>query len=357
MRFGLFGGARTEVGTQVSDSRIYSDYIDYICEAEALGFESVFLVEHHFTGFGQISATLSFLTYLAAKTSRIRLGTAVLVLPWHHPVLLAEQAATLDLLSQGRLDLGIGKGYRWGEFHGFQLPMAEAQDRYDEAVAFLRQAWTTPGRFSHHGKYWHLEDIIVEPAPVQKPHPPLWIGAFSGDSIRRAAEGGFNLLLGQAGSPDLVAESIGIYRRAVEAQGRQFDPMSVGLTRALHIAYTAEEREKAHELRSTFMRNVQQLSLSPSGGSPTLGRPRRALTAEEMHRATETDALIGPPEEIVARLKRLEAGGVNYVMVIDVGGSLTALTTFAREVMPEFAPHPRPIPAGGEREGPASAGG
>jgi alkanesulfonate monooxygenase SsuD/methylene tetrahydromethanopterin reductase-like flavin-dependent oxidoreductase (luciferase family) len=79
MKFGLFGGARTEMGEQVGDSRIYSDYVDYICEAEALGFHSVFLVEHHFTGFGQISATLNFLTFLAAKTSTIRLGTAVLV--------------------------------------------------------------------------------------------------------------------------------------------------------------------------------------------------------------------------------------------------------------------------------------
>ncbi len=81
MRFGLFGGARTEMGEQADDSRIYTDYIDYICEAEALGFHSVFLVEHHFTGFGQISATLNFLTYLAAKTTTLRLGTAVLVLP------------------------------------------------------------------------------------------------------------------------------------------------------------------------------------------------------------------------------------------------------------------------------------
>ena len=177
MRFGLFGGARTEIGEQASDSQIYTDYVDYICEAEALGFHSVFLVEHHFTGFGQISATLSFLTYLAAKTSRIRLGTAVLVLPWHNPALLAEQAATLDLLSNGRLDLGIGKGYRWGEFHGFCIPMEEAGERYDEAVAFLRKAWTTKGRFSHHGQRWHYEDVVIEPAPVQKPHPPLWIGA------------------------------------------------------------------------------------------------------------------------------------------------------------------------------------
>ena len=195
MKFGLFGGARTDVGEQASDSRIYTDYIDYICEAEALGYHSVFLVEHHFTGFGQVSSTLQFLTYLAAKTATLRLGTAVLVLPWHNPALLAEQAATLDLLSNGRFDFGIGKGYRWGEFHGFCIPMAEAEERYQETVAFLRKAWTSEGRFSHHGKYWDYEDVVIEPAPVQKPHPPLWVGAQSPNSIRFAAENNFHLLL------------------------------------------------------------------------------------------------------------------------------------------------------------------
>ena len=145
------------------------------------------------------------------------------------------------------------------------------------------------------------------------------------------------LLLGQNGSPELVAESISIYRKAVEAQGRAYDPMTVGLTRALHIAMNPEEREAAHRLRMQFMRNVQQLSLSPSGNSPSLGRPRRALGEEDMRKATESDALIGTPEEIVGRIKKLKAGGVECVLLIDVGGSLSALRTFAREVMPEFA--------------------
>jgi alkanesulfonate monooxygenase SsuD/methylene tetrahydromethanopterin reductase-like flavin-dependent oxidoreductase (luciferase family) len=337
MKFGLFGGARTDAGEQASDSRIYTDYIDYICEAEALGFHSIFLVEHHFTGFGQVSATLNFLTFLAAKTTTLRLGTAVLVLPWHNPALLAEQAATLDLLSNGRFDFGIGKGYRWGEFHGFCIPMAEAEERYQETVAFLRKAWTSEGRFSHHGKYWNYEDVVIEPAPVQKPHPPLWVGAASAPSIRYAAENGYNLLLGQGGSPETVAEGIGVYRRAVEAQGRTYDSSMVGLTRALHIAMNQGERETARELRAKFLRNVQELSLSPTGESPSLGRPRTAMSRAEMDAATERDALIGTPEEIVGRLKRLQAGGVEYVMVIDVGGSLDHLRTFAREVMPEFA--------------------
>src|SRR5437763_719916 len=200
MRFGLFGGARTEIGEQASDSRIYTDYIDYICEAEQLGFHSVFLVEHHFTGFGQVSASLSFLTYLAAKTSTMRLGTAVLVLPWHNPALLAEQAATLDLLSNGRFDFGIGKGYRWGEFHGFCIPMEEAEERYRETVDFLRKAWTTQGRFSHHGKYWHYDDVVIEPARDGRSGRPDEISR----RIKRLRDGGveYIMVIDFAGSLD-----------------------------------------------------------------------------------------------------------------------------------------------------------
>ncbi len=337
MKFGLFGGARTDPGEQASDSRIYTDYIDYICEAEQLGFRSVFLVEHHFTGFGQVSATINFLTYLAAKTSTMRLGTAVLVLPWHNPALLAEQAATLDLLSNGRFDFGIGKGYRWGEFHGFCIPMQEAEERYQETVAFLRKAWTSEGRFSHHGKYWHYDDVVIEPAPVQKPHPPFWIGAASPNSIRCAAAQGYNLLLGQGGGPETVAEGISIYRRAVEEQGRVYDSSMVGLTRALHIAMNGSEREAALDLRAKFMAQVEQLSLSPTGESPTLGRARKPLTQAERHALTERDALIGKPDEIIRRIKKLQEGGVEYIMVIDFTASLDHLRLFAREVMPAFA--------------------
>ena len=118
MRFGLFGGARALRGGPYGDSDGYADYIAYVREAEALGFDSVFLVEHHFTGHGQVSASLSLLSYLAACTTRIRLGTAVVVLPWHNPVLVAEQAGTLDLLSGGRFDFGVGNRARdaWPRF-------------------------------------------------------------------------------------------------------------------------------------------------------------------------------------------------------------------------------------------------
>ena len=134
----------------------------------------------------------------------------MIVLPWHNPVLLAEQAATLDLLSGGRLDFGIGKGYRYNEFAGFDVPMEEADARFEESLEVLLKAWTSEERFSHHGKYWRFNDIVVEPPSAQKPHPQIWMGAGSERSIRNVAERGFNLLLGQYASPDDVAQSIAV---------------------------------------------------------------------------------------------------------------------------------------------------
>ena len=138
MKFGLFGGAKSSGEGSVGDSLGYRKYIDYVLLAEELGYHSVFVVEHHFTGVGQLSASLNFLSYLAGRTARMRLGTAVVVLPWHNPVLLAEQVATLDLLSNGRFDFGVGKGYRPPEFSGFCIPIEEATERFDETIAFLR---------------------------------------------------------------------------------------------------------------------------------------------------------------------------------------------------------------------------
>jgi alkanesulfonate monooxygenase SsuD/methylene tetrahydromethanopterin reductase-like flavin-dependent oxidoreductase (luciferase family) len=144
MKFGLFGGARTKRSDGATDSHAYGDFIAYVSEAERLGFRSVFLVEHHFTGAGQISASLTLLAYLAARTRSIRLWHRRHCVAMAQPVLLAEQAATVDLLSDGRLDLGVGKGYRAGEFAGFHIPMDEATERFDEAIDVIRKAWTSP---------------------------------------------------------------------------------------------------------------------------------------------------------------------------------------------------------------------
>src|SRR6201982_248135 len=159
MRFGLFGSAQARrAGPDTDSSQGFREFIENNVEAEALGYHSTFLVEHHFTGFGQVSASLSLLTWVAAKTSTLRVGTAVLVLPWHNPVLVAEQAATIDLLSGGRLDFGVGKGYRHNEFAGFGIPMEEAAARFEESIDIITKSWTSDQRFSFRGRFWQFED-------------------------------------------------------------------------------------------------------------------------------------------------------------------------------------------------------
>lgn len=333
MKFGLFGGATSRGSDVASDSQDYRKYVDYICEAEQLGFHSVFMVEHHFTGFNQVSASLTFLAYLAARTSTLRLGTAVTVLPWHNPALLAEQAATVDLLSNGRLDFGVGRGYRYSEFSGFCVPMEEAEERYAECLEVIRKAWTTEGRFSHHGKRWNYENVVFEPAPVQRPHPPLWVGAGNLDVIRTVARAGFNVLLDQLSTPEVSGQRLAAYRETVQAMGKTFNPMQVGLTRGLHMAMNAREREQQHELRAQFLDNVRKLTINPSAAASTLAVP---ASPEEFREQTEATTLIGTPDEIVERLKFIKAQGIEYVLLMDVGGSIESLRRFAREVMPAF---------------------
>src|SRR5579864_7460878 len=162
MRFGLFGSAAARRPSSADAAEFdsaegFRDFIDYNVEAESFGFHSTFIVEHHFTGYGQVSATLNLLTWLGARTTTLRLGTAVLVLPWHNPVLLAEQAATLDLLSGGRLDFGVGNGYCYNEFAGFAMPMEEADDRFDESMQVITNAFVNDTPWSHKGRHWQYD--------------------------------------------------------------------------------------------------------------------------------------------------------------------------------------------------------
>ena len=324
MRFGLFGGAKAKGGTALGagDSHGYRDFVDYVVEAERLGFHSSFMVEHHFTGIGQVSSSLTVLAYLAAKTSRIRLGTAVVVLPWHNPVLVAEQAATLDLLSNGRFDFGIGKGYRKSEFAGFCIPQGEAEERFDEALAVIRKAWTSEGRFSHHGKRWRYDDVVVEPAPVQHPHPPLWMAAGSPASIGRAAREGYNLLLDQIISVDQVIHNIGLFREECTRIGRTYDPMMVAVARALQLFGDEEERAAAIDTRRRVVGAIGDIAKGP----------RQFASIEE-----DDAPLLGLPAEVTARVERLRAGGVAQILLVDPNATVANLRAFARTVMPAFA--------------------
>jgi alkanesulfonate monooxygenase SsuD/methylene tetrahydromethanopterin reductase-like flavin-dependent oxidoreductase (luciferase family) len=335
MKFGLFGSAQARrAGPDTDSSQGFRDFIDNNVEAEALGYYSTFLVEHHFTGFGQVSASLNLLTWLGARTRHLRLGTAVLVLPWHNPVLLAEQAATLDLLSGGRLDFGVGKGYRYNEFAGFCTPMEEADSRFDESLEVLTRAFTSETPFSHHGKHWQFDNIVVEPPPAQRPHPPFWMGAGSPNSVRQVAERGYNMLLGQYDLAGEILGHIAQFRSEVETRGRRFEPMQVGVARAVHFARDAEDRAAALERRFQGHMRIIRLAERPGGD----GRSRFKSDAELRHEADES-IIIGDTGEIIEKIAAFRRGGVEY-MIINFGGSRDNIRRFAREVMPAFSDQP-----------------
>ncbi len=332
MKFGLFSSAQAsgrERGPETGQG--FRDYLDFNVEAEALGYQSSFLVEHHFTGWNQVSATLMLLTAVAMRTTTLRLGSAVMVLPWHNPVLLAEQVATLDLISGGRFDFGVGKGYRHSEFKGFQIAPEEAEVRFEESIAVMRRAWMTRERFSHRGRFWQFEDIVVEPSPAQKPHPPLWVAAGSEPSIRRAAARGFNLILDQYASPREIAERVRIYRAERGAHGLRFDPMQVAVARQLYVAKDEADKRAALARVAAYTQRTVDVSRAPrsTGGSHVLAYADKAG-------GTEEHALFGMPDEIRARLAGLRNTGVEYVLLIMHGG-VEQLRRFAREIMPDFA--------------------
>jgi len=336
MKFGLFTSAQANSGDLGPETgQGFCDYLDFNVAAERLGFVSSFLVEHHFTGWNQVSATLMLLTALAMRTTRLRLGSAVMVLPWHNPVLLAEQAATLDLISGGRLDLGIGKGYRHSEFKGFQIAREEAEARFDEALAVMIRAFTERGRFSHRGRFWRFEDIVVEPPPAQRPHPPLWVAAGSVSSIRRAAARGFNLILDQYAGPELIAERIALYKKERAAHGLAFDPMQVAVARQLYVAKDEADRQAALQRQAAYTRRTVEVSRPP--GDATAGAPgSHVLAYADKAGGTEEHALFGTPDRIRTMLEILSQAGVHYVLLTFAGG-MTQLQRFAGEIMPAVA--------------------
>jgi alkanesulfonate monooxygenase SsuD/methylene tetrahydromethanopterin reductase-like flavin-dependent oxidoreductase (luciferase family) len=334
MKFGLFGGAQAVPGEVVTEAALgYHEYGEYIRLAEKLGFSSAWLVEHHFTGFSQLSATLNYISYLAGITSTIRLGSAVVVVPWHNPILLAEQIATIDQISRGRYDFGIGRGYRANEFHGFGLEMSQAGAVFEESIALLKKSFTTPDRWSYKSDRWEFNDVIVEPPVVQKPYPPMWVGAGSEASIRKAARDGFNLLLDQISSFEAIGEKIEFYRDELDRQGKPFDPYKIGVTRGLMVASNDAARRAAYELRARFITQVQVLTNRKTEGPRAFNPVGETADVDAL---SDKGAILGDAREMRERVQRLHDLGVRNILVHDLAGSFDALRQFAEEVIPHF---------------------
>ena len=214
-RFGVFNFV--QVRESVSPADLYAQNLDEAQAAEDLGFDVLWYAEHHFSTYCLLPSPNVFLGAVAARTQRVRLGNMVNVLPFHNPVRVAAEAAMLDQLSRGRLDVGIGRGVQQQEFESLHVPMAESRDIFEEALEVVLGVWREPG-FSYHGRYYQCDNVRLEPPLVQQPHPPLYFTATSPPSLEWAGRRG--IPIAQIFAPlGAMAANRAAYRAARRAAG------------------------------------------------------------------------------------------------------------------------------------------
>ena len=247
MKFGLF-----YLPTYLPDVRDaqthYRGIVEQIEFADQIGIDYAWIVEHHFVRHGGLfPANYAFLSYLAARTKRIRLGTGATVLPLNDPVRVAEQAATLDQLSQGRFDFGVGRGFIRDEFDIFGVDMKDSRERVEEGVALIKQAWAGPTMEFKSKFRPPLTGLPLLPPIYQKPHPPIWVACLmSPESFEWTAQEGYNLLyVAYHVDHPVAVERIGWYRNALQKNGRSIADHEVARKPPDPIAYKGYERREA----------------------------------------------------------------------------------------------------------------
>ena len=225
MRFGLLADFRNPPQRARSAAEVYADIIDHMVWAESIGFEDAFFLEHHFTDDDYVPSPLIAATAVAARTKKMRVFTNIAILPLYDPVRLAEDGAVLDVISNGRLDLGVGLGYRPEEFAGYGINLKTRASRANEALEIIRRLWQGE-KVTFHGKHFHIDGARVTPRPVQQPNPPLWVGGFGPAAVRRAAKYGDGYI-GPAHKT-----MVDMYREELRKLGK--DPATARVSGSLH---------------------------------------------------------------------------------------------------------------------------
>jgi alkanesulfonate monooxygenase SsuD/methylene tetrahydromethanopterin reductase-like flavin-dependent oxidoreductase (luciferase family) len=340
MRFGFFDQLPCPSG--FSEPQRYRDFIAQIELGDALGFDTAWLGEIHFSrAFSILADPLMVLAAAAQRTTRIRVGTAVTLLPLHNPIKIAEEAATADILSNGRLEFGVGRGVAY-QYPGYGVPLEESRERFEEALDFIVQAWTNEP-FSFEGKYFRARDLSVVPKPLQSPHPPVRVAANSPDTFPFSGRRKLPIFASPLiNPPDKLKAGLAIYRDTLAGT-----PGDTALAFPVHVATSrAQARQDCEAGLMRFLRVAVEL-VRPKDqlDFKSFEAFRQVLARFEQVKYEDFDrdiGVFGDPDYCVERVRALqrEYGIDEFICYFNQGGMMDhtmvrqSMTAFAREVMP-----------------------
>ncbi|HEY7063008.1 MAG TPA: LLM class flavin-dependent oxidoreductase [Chloroflexota bacterium] len=357
LEFGIFDAFPKERPDE-TPAELYDRHIARSQLAERVGFGYYFFIEHQNAPFADISAPNVYLAALARETTRLRFGPLVYQMPTHHPIRLAQDAAMVDQLSHGRLEFGIGYGIHAHEFMRWKLPFGERRKMGVEMMEIILKAWTEDS-VTYEGQYWTFDEALPRPPPYQKPHPPLWLGAHSKDSLDYAAK--MNLNVAQNIDVDsVVTEKFAYFRDAWRRAGHAGPQPRTLLARHCHVAPTDEQARAEAEpllLKGFFGAGAEGIAKTRIGwgGDPRGTGGERNADIDERGRVFQEIvksydfwidnglALVGSPETVIRRIQEQQAR-VGYDVlstthqIHDMPSALVdaSIRLFGEEVLPAF---------------------
>ena len=300
---------------------VYQRAFERVAIMDEGGYDAVWLAEHHFNTYSICPSVTLMGTHIAARTKNLRIGTAVTLAGFYHPLRLAEELALLDHLSGGRLNWGAGRGFDPKEFRAFNVPVEESSDRFRECVEVVQAAWTTE-RLRFDGRFWQFSDVEVLPKPLQKPHPPVWLAGTSPESIRRAAEAGHDLLMDPHSTHAEIATKQSLYRQTLTTSGFPVTGRQTPIARLMAIATTAQQAREVAVNGAKWTVTSYARSRESNGESP-------------VDRYVDNVIIHGTPDMVVDQILQLrERLPLDYLLMAPL--SHESFVLFTEKVLPRL---------------------
>jgi alkanesulfonate monooxygenase SsuD/methylene tetrahydromethanopterin reductase-like flavin-dependent oxidoreductase (luciferase family) len=323
--------------------QVYHRAFQRIDIMEQNGYDAVWLAEHHFSSFSICPSIHMMGTHVAARTKRLRIGTGVSLAPFYNPLRLAEEVALLDVLSGGRVNWGVGRGYQEGEFKAFGVDPQHSYEVFREHVQTVIGAWTEE-RVTFAGEHFQCEDVEVLPKPAQQPHPPVWLAASSPEAMNWAAGNGFSIMLDPHSAHTRIAEKRELYRGILENHGHSIDGREIPMARLIACAPTRAEAERiARQGAEWTVGSHRKKGVRPAKVESALNREIKELSQEEIFVDSAAQSAIdrymndviiyGTPDELVDEIARLkEEMFLDYLLLAPLSHS--TFVQFTDEVLP-----------------------